>query len=769
MGQLPEIPGLYENVRTVSGLQIGGDINSVCAAYGGHIYNPAWIEQCCSQGDPNGYDMTYAMNLDINAPTTGDMYYRVSSFADIAGMSSYEPTTWMWVYGNVYFNGALNAFSFYDYMSTKGMNDLASLPETYTLGTGYQSMTSIYPVLNSESKEHYIGYVLVSARNEAGGAVNGVSLDQYKQSYYTNYPYITGAAIFYKYKANLADNTTGVRVPLSLVGFVKNVEIYTGANINYMYPRYKITGKQIQVLGEWLISLNNISSAVKSDSGGQFYSIAISSHSIYPFKCANLFTKQVTPGFQPFLYTTIDEVERAANSRGLWWADSEAEIANAHGIDTVSGKIHAPIINTDGSTTGDSYSGTAIKPHWEDLNIRPIGDTSIVHVEGVNPNPKPDDTDEYDKLVDPTRNEDLELGNASYNGIGSFATYYVLNHTSVLHLNDELWNGEESIIDQIAQSLRLWGNNPIEAVMSFRLYPFDVGTVTGATSSALEPLKFGRVEMQTRVHKIPPNSSVILDLGETWINTKNLGLPKNFRALPPYTDASVYIPFVGIIPISLSNFMDNVMRIRMVVDVTTGTCTACIYAGSVPLMYVPGAIGVDIPLSQSTIMGTSHTVMSTIMNGIADTASNTVSLGIGAVTENIAKTKHQLSFDSTGESETLKEFKDSSKEVVNEVKSNIGNLATNLLVDRSDMQSKGASSPCSCLSQPLYCYLILASNEEITPANFGHTYGHACHFSSPLSQVSGYTICANPDTSGIRCTLHEQEMIKNMLESGVYL
>mgnify|MGYP006967290383 FL=1 len=54
--------------------------------------------------------------------------------------------------------------------------------------------------------------------------------------------------------------------------------------------------------------------------------------------------------------------------------------------------------------------------------------------------------------------------------------------------------------------------------------------------------------------------------------------------------------------------------------------------------------------------------------------------------------------------------------------------------------------------------------------NYGKTYGVPVHKTGTLNDYHGYTICNNVDTSGINtATSEEQALIKQFLESGVYL
>ena len=57
---------------------------------------------------------------------------------------------------------------------------------------------------------------------------------------------------------------------------------------------------------------------------------------------------------------------------------------------------------------------------------------------------------------------------------------------------------------------------------------------------------------------------------------------------------------------------------------------------------------------------------------------------------------------------------------------------------------------------------------DISDENYGNFVGYACEFSEKLSNLSGFTVCAN---ALVECnaTNTEKEKIKELLENGVYL
>lgn len=59
--------------------------------------------------------------------------------------------------------------------------------------------------------------------------------------------------------------------------------------------------------------------------------------------------------------------------------------------------------------------------------------------------------------------------------------------------------------------------------------------------------------------------------------------------------------------------------------------------------------------------------------------------------------------------------------------------------------------------------------DDFDPEKYGKTVGYACLMNKQLSDVSGFTVCANADLSGIPATADEINAIQAALQSGIYL
>lgn len=754
----PFIAGLSDQpTRVVNGLTISVSMSEV-------PNNPYWIQgDCASYVHVDGYDCNVFCNLSIPPQDTpGAQLIHITDKESFLSSPNLSPTPVMpvfipngtispprWDLPESSFNGrVVKSFVFESWG-----------PTTIIEGSAYD-LPNVYPILASEGREHYVGLVNITARNAQGATWSG---------YYNNYPavrntypYITSATISYYYKANLS-STISVSCPIAFVGVPKDVTIYGFADAIINYYKATLTGQYSSFLGNTLLKAPRIVTVIPQ--GESYFSGFLSEADGFPYEHAKLYPGDITNNISPFIYYEFEDVEAAANARGLPWVGGSTGLRDWHGRDTTSTSCHLPVVNMDGTTTTDGYSGTNIGVHYDDPHMK-SPTSPLVNTAGVVFKPVEDETPEYPTLK-PGYEEDLAAAAPSFTGVGCFGTYYALTHGKVISLNDFLWTRDESQWDQLLKSLAFWGNNPADAVMSFKVYPFDVALVTNSTR--IEPIMFGNLNSSIYAIRLNDNSTCILDLGETWINRSNLRLPNDFKAFSPYTIATVYIPYIGAVEFDINNFMDAVMKIQMVVDITTGTCTAIIYNNGMPYMYIPGTIGVDIPITQQSVTSIAAAVMETNMNSALHGSAGLLEIGVGELMNaSVSEHNNEEATSSPGD-ETVNTGKARISGAASSGISGAAGVLSKIFVNTADLVSRGSNSPGANMALSQYCYIIISQQEPIYPRNYAHTCGYPCHVSDRLENFTGFTKCQNVDTSGIACTEAERSMIKSILESGVYL
>ena len=409
---------------------------------------------------------------------------------------------------------------------------------------------------------------------------------------------------------------------------------------------------------------------------------------------------------------TKEQVMEQAARCGFCFCTNSADAANKKYGDK---GFYVPIIGDDGLTTGKYVDGEEAKNLPQSSWTTPTAQW---------------DNSKYDptKPIDPNDYTDkIDLNKPKLTTTGIFNRTFGMNATNIRSLADYLWNADETVFNEIVKGLSLMGGNPIDGLIDLRLYPFNV--VSHTSGGASKSIVVGRTD--TKINGIEINDyNAILDLGSCSF-FPNFG---NFLDYEPYTTGQLYIPYVGIVPISTAIFMGQTISCKMVVDITTGSCTAIVFCNDIPIIYKNGNMGVEIPMTATN----SAQYASRIMSGLTSAATD---LTLGAATGNPVQ-----------------------------MATSVGGITDAAMASNGTIyNTAGSSSPSCGLWQPQNCYFIINRPVPIVPDNYGHTVGYGCNFNANLSTLSGFTCCYNVDLSSLYASDEEMEEITNLLANGIYL
>lgn len=385
--------------------------------------------------------------------------------------------------------------------------------------------------------------------------------------------------------------------------------------------------------------------------------------------------------------------------------------------------IVIPTIGDDGNYDGTRiYTGDDVPDKTQDLID---GDKDTPFDEGASsedPTPGPEPDPEIPD--DNTYTDHVDMTNPTLTATGIFNRTYIMNADGVADLADWIYNADDNVFEEIMSNL--FTNNPIEALINLRLYPYDVASL-GQHGTA-EFIKMGRTVSSVSGLKLPSDATAIIDMGRA-------AFPKFFKNWLDYEiEAQLYIPFIGTIDLPVPQCLNHYISVKLIVDYVTGAATAVIYADRIPILYKQGVIGVDIPMTATNSAETSKTIIGNIVGAIGAGAQKDV---MGAVEQ-------------------------SASAFLNAVKG-------------SHLQTAGSSSPQNSLYQPKNCYLLLSLPAEYENAWSdlqGETNGYACYIPCVIGDMvnGGYAEFDNVrlDRCG-NATDEEKAEILNLLQSGVYL
>lgn len=461
----------------------------------------------------------------------------------------------------------------------------------------------------------------------------------------------------------------------------------------------------------------------------------------------------------PLIYTEfnggindIDNILNLLSETGLYYCTKESTARNAKlgsgatDPDVRIGKL------SDGKLTGETLTGADTTKTPQSTWVNPSDFTDNNNFGGIS------DTDPN------TYTDKIDLNTPTLSNVNVFNRSFAVNSNSVRQLADFLWNADETKFQEIVKGLALMGENPMNGIIDLRLFPFNVALKNSATTA--EHIVIGRTDTGVSGIKLTENVNSLIDLGECTFFTKF----KNFLDYEPYTTAQLYIPYIGVVPVSTAEFMGHKISVKMIVDYTTGAGTAIVFKDDIPFIYRNGVVGVSIPMTGTDSSTYANTVIGNVVSGVSQIA--TTGAGGVASFEN-ANINSQISSSSSSAS-ALKSAVGANGQRTGATVSGAGGIIGGLgniysgFTTPVQYQSAGASSPSVATWQPQKCYFIIDRPILQVPDNYGRAVGYACEITGKLSDFKGFTVVSNPEIN-FKCTDNERQYMINILQGGVFV
>lgn len=369
----------------------------------------------------------------------------------------------------------------------------------------------------------------------------------------------------------------------------------------------------------------------------------------------------------------------------------------------------------------------------------PDDDTYIDSDDGNPPIPKDSggDSDDMDGMNNTNHTDAQSILNSPTNH------YYIIDSKGLQHFTNWFWN---DILTNISNDYTTLGDYAFNLltnaygdlnkyIVSLRKLSIDIDRFFKRSTSN-EIIQLGRYELAYHCDTILKDVNDMPQLAEYRVpmkhaNSSNNPMIGNFLDYPPYTSVSLYIPYIGIVPIDGNMVVGRTIRVFGAVDVIAGTIHYNVYVQTPKKEWsligsYEGKCGVDIPLALDNSMQNS----TNILKGVADVTTgmctksmpNLLSIGNGIFSEPI---------------------------------NNLGANTTN-----------------TTYFNPNKCALIMQSAIGTVPSNFGKTIGHLYCKSETLGGLKGYTVCSNvriDDFVDLIPTRQEVDEIYSLLETGIII
>lgn len=443
-------------------------------------------------------------------------------------------------------------------------------------------------------------------------------------------------------------------------------------------------------------------------------------------------------GFRAHLYVvyngTLQELLNALNKMGLPWTTSRDKARNGDIMNDPD--IHMPIVDPKtGAVKGETTDPEKKQKEKEKRPYISKSDPTNWKIEYDGPDPEDPDDPAYDPEEDPEEDKEadkIEMGNPALGTVGVFNRTYAINAAELHALSGYLWNVDSTEFEKIIKGLGLMGNNPINAIISVIMFPFEVGSGTPST------IRIGVVDTDVTAVPITYSDVHIYDLGECYFWAKY----KNYLDYEPYTTAALYIPYVGIIPIPVSEYLKKWVNVRMSVDLMTGAGQIVVYANGIPTIYRNCKIGCQIAVT-------------------GQDSSRIAANYISAVSE--------LTKAGTGLAQSI--ASGNAGGVIGGAMSAANGAIDLYTAGHVPIESRGSDSPQCGFYMPQQCYLIVnrPNPATIDLATYGATIGFACCEAGVIGSFAGFSKFDNVQLNITTATEAEKREIIDKLRGGVYV
>lgn len=260
--------------------------------------------------------------------------------------------------------------------------------------------------------------------------------------------------------------------------------------------------------------------------------------------------------------------------------------------------------------------------------------------------------------------------------------------------------------------------DPMDAILGLSIVPVNV------PSSGSASLTIGNISTGITLPKVS-SQYVTVDCGTINVN-EYWGAYLDYS---PYTQAEIYLPFIGIHPLTIDDIMGKPVHVVYHIDVLSGACCAYIKCGGSVLYSFVGQCSCSIPVTSND--------WTNVINGAISIAA---SIGTMVATGGASAPMAIPGMAAT---------------------------ATNSL--KPTVEKSGAMGSMGGMLGVQNPYIILTRPKQAIPAYQNTFTGYPSFITKTLSECSGYTEVESIHLENVPATDGELEEINDLLKSGVII
>ena len=339
-------------------------------------------------------------------------------------------------------------------------------------------------------------------------------------------------------------------------------------------------------------------------------------------------------------------------------------------------------------------------------------------------------------------------GNESEN---VFSHDYLMSRTELADVGGKFF--DTNILQALLDGLKLYGNNPMDSVLSCLYFPFDLSTI--CTSTSVTSIYFGSYEMENVSAKKVSTRSGYKELGSTFIKPTFYNW-LDYEAMHIY----LYLPYIGFVELDVSKYLNKWLKSIYMVDLHSGECEVSLCADALLMDTYSGQIGIKQLISyndmatyfQSQITALRNGVMSSVGLPVAGTATGA---GIGAQTGN----PYGAAAGAIAGAAVTAPF----------VAPNAIYQGVKVANYKPPLFSKGGYSSEIGANMPQYAFLVFMYNDTQEPDNLVDIFGKPSNESGTVGSFSGFLSVSSVNLQCSGATDAEKSEIVSLLHNGIYI
>ena len=405
--------------------------------------------------------------------------------------------------------------------------------------------------------------------------------------------------------------------------------------------------------------------------------------------------------------------------------------------------FYVPIIGEDGYTTGDYLDG-------EDAAELPNADWGEDFHE----------KNGYDGKSSEQFDMETELNSNTRSAASPFTKRYICTIQNLIDLKAYLYQTLAPSLTAIEDSYKTFlTNNPIDCISSVVMFPFNIQDYIPSPPLTASII-IGNADTGIAADYFYLSQILVIDGGSVEYRDKY----KDFRSYEPYCDAELHIPYHGSVHITPSEFVGHQIGVKFLADITSGASLALIYRDGLVIDSIAGQLGASIPITgvqTASYLNAVYNASAAYKQAKASQFTQTASALLGGLAAGISG--NPLGAVMSVASGALRgEQSDLS---IEQAKYNLDHVQV-------PYKTIGTNTPFTSIGNEQYCRLIIKRpimQAEYQPELYAHTTGFACCITAKLGSVSGYTVIAAADLSGLPLSAAEKQQLLRLLQSGVYI